>query len=78
MGWNNGGTAPVYAFYVGDTMRLGVKDALYLFIIFLLVVQLWSISRENERLREEQKSIKETLVTSQLIYEIFELRRMQS
>ncbi len=55
-------------------MRLGVRDALYLFIIFLLIAQLWSVSRENERLREEQKSIKETLVTSQLTHEIFEVR----
>ncbi|NJE47040.1 hypothetical protein E3E35_06400 [Thermococcus sp. GR7] len=56
-------------------MRLGAKDALYLLIIFLLIVQLWSVSHENERLREEQRGIKETLVTSQLIHEIFELRR---
>lgn len=56
-------------------MKLGVRDALYLFIIFLLIAQLWSVSHENGRLREEQKNIKETLVTSQVIHEIFELRR---
>lgn len=60
---------------MGDIMRLGARDALYFFIIFLLIVQLWSVSHENERLREEQKGIKETLVTSQLIRDIFDLRR---
>lgn len=56
-------------------MRLGVRDALYLFIIFLLIVQLWSVSQENHRLREEEEGVKETLVTSQLTHEIFDLRR---
>jgi len=56
-------------------MRFGARDAVYLFIIFLLIAQLWSVSRENERLREEKRGVTEILVGSQLTHEIFEVRR---
>ena len=59
---------------MGDTMRLGARDAVYLFIIFLLITQLWSVSRENERLQEEKRGVTESLVDSLLIHEIFEVR----
>ncbi|WP_048149355.1 hypothetical protein [Palaeococcus ferrophilus] len=55
-------------------MRLGVRDALYLFIIFLLIAQLYVTSHENGKLKREQESIKENLITSQLTHEIFEVR----
>jgi hypothetical protein len=55
-------------------MKLGARDILCLFIIFLLIAQLWVASHEKGKLKREQESIKENLITSQLTHEIFEVR----
>ncbi|WP_297507125.1 hypothetical protein [Thermococcus sp.] len=55
-------------------MKLIARDALYLFLVFLLVVNLWVTSHENEKLKIGQESIKENLIVSQLTHEIFEVR----
>ena len=55
-------------------MKLGARDALYFFLVFLLVAQLWVTSHENGKLEREQENIKENLIISQLTHEIFEIR----
>ncbi len=55
-------------------MKLRARDALYFFLVFLLVAQLWVTSHENGKLKREQESIKENLIISQLTHEIFEVR----
>lgn len=55
-------------------MKFRVRGIFYLFIIFLLVVQVGVTTHENGKLKREQEGIKENLITSQLTHEIFEVR----